>query len=407
MPSYRYTAVNPQGKWITGEIHGQGRDHVEALLMADGLTVEKLGEAEPAPSSDLRAISRREVAELMEQLAALTRSGLPLPSGLRAAGEELSSPALRATFRDLARRLESGEGLDAALASGGARFPAHVRGLVLAGARSGRLADVLGEYVRGANIGQEMRRKFRATLAYPLLTLALVVALVGFICHLSVRAIDDLVGKLPNLGFGNFGQKSFRQNEVLTIMARFIDAHGPAILLYTLATLAAVWASARLGLSPAARRRLACGCPVVGPLLRLAALTEFCHLLAMLIEAEMPLPEALELAGAGVQDADLSEACGRMARSVAAGNPLSVAVGLWPGVPAGLGQLFGWSEGHQGLAESLHLAGDMFEARTRSQASFAESVLSTAMLLLILWWIGFAIASLYLPLITAVRFLAG
>ena len=404
MPSYRYSATDPAGKYVTGAIRGDDLEQVRARLKSDGFDLDSISEVEEGPGAGSRVLSRAEVAEMIEQLATLTRSGLPLPSGLRAAGEELSSASLRSTFRDLAARIESGERLDDALASGSARFPAHVRGLVLAGSRSGHLADFLGEYVREANIADEMRRKFWATLAYPIFTLIVVIVLVGFICHLSVVAVGSMLGEMS---VWSRPHQQGAQLQFLRIMAGLVATYWPHALLGGLATVAVVAGTIRLGFGPVGRRRIACGLPVFGPLLRLSALTEFCHLLAMLIEAETPLPLALELAGDGVKDAELAESCRRMSRSVASGNPLSVAVRLWPGIPAGLGQLFDWSEGHGGLSESLHLAGEMFEARTRSQASYAGNFATILLLLLILWWVGFAVASLYLPLLTAIQWLSG
>jgi type II secretory pathway component PulF len=399
MPNFRYKATDAGGKRVSGEIEATSRDEAESLLRLDDLLVESMTEAGSRPSS---TISRGDAVELVEQLASLMRAGVPLASGLRAAGRELTSPSLRSTFLELADRLDSGTPLDEALASSGRRFPAQLRGLILAGSRSGRLADLLGEYVRAANLGSELRRLFWSTLAYPSIGLLAVLALVGFICSLSVKAIDTLIGN-----FTNFGVEGPRNVEALAAMARLITDHGPTILLGMVAVPFLIWATIRFAADPARRRRIYCSVPVVGPILRFTSLTEFCHLLAMLVEADLPLPVAFELAGSSVRDADVAEACGRMGRAVEQGEPLSVAMRLWPSLPAGLGQLFRWSEDRRNLPEALHLAGEMFESRARSQSSFASSVLATTLLLLILWWIGFAIATLYLPMISLISRLSG
>jgi type II secretory pathway component PulF len=402
MPNFRYNATDPAGKWISGEVEGPSLDEVEARLRGDGLRVENLTEADEEHPGRSSKASDREMVELIEQLASLTRSGLPLPSGLRAVGEEMVSPTLRAMFLELADKIESGVELDLALASSGRRFPPHLRSLILAGARSGRMADVLGEYVRSANLGSELRRVFWSTLAYPVFALVVVLALVGFVCSISNKAIEMMIGSLPD-----FGQRKSGAVEALTVMARFITDHGLELVLGLLAIPVVAWLTLRFLFGPARRRQILCGIPVLGPILRYASLTEFCHLLAMLIEADLPLPLALELAGQGVRDAEVAEATGRMRRAVEGGEPLSGAVLLWKSIPAGLGQLFYWSEGHRNLPEALHLAGDMFESRARSQSGFASVVLATFLLLLILWWVGFAVATLYLPMLSLIERLSG
>ncbi len=410
MPNFRYTASDAQGVWRTGEVEGDDREAVEARLARGGWVVESLREADSGPIEVAGgvALSRAEVAELVEQLASLTRSGLPLPSGLRAAGDELASPRLRSVFLDLATRMEAGEGLDRALASGNIRYPAHVRGLILAGGRSGRLAEFLGEYVRAANLGEELRRRFWRVVAYPLASLMVMLVISLFVCHLAVALVDDIEDDL-SIYRSFFGASQQRQpsGRALMVLARFIDQHGIEVALLGLLAGGAGWLAARWALGPARYRGLLCSIPVLGPLLRFSALTEFCHLLSMLLEAQTPLPEALRLAGAGVRDADLAETCARMGRLVAAGHPLSRAVTAWPKVPAGLGQLFRWSETAQNLPDALKMAGDMFEARARSQAAFSGNVVATLLTLLILWWVGFAVAVIYLPLINTISRLSG
>ncbi len=414
MPTFRYTASDAQGVWRTGEAEGAGRAEVEARFRADGWIVESLREADAEPVEVVEAtvggaLTRREVAELVGQLEALTRSGLPLPSGLRAAGEELDSPRLRAVFLDLAARVEAGQGLDQALGSAAVRYPPHVRGLIVAGGRSGRLAEVLGEYVRAANTGEDLRRRFWRVVAYPLFALVVMTMISLFVCHLAVILLDELEDDLSV--YRSFWSKNSPRANTggsgLMLLARFIDHRGLGVLLLGMLAGGAAWLATRWALGPARYRGLLGSIPVFGPLLRFSALAEFCHLLSMLLEAEVPLPEALTMAGSGVRDAELAQTCARMGRLVAAGHPLSRAVVAWPKVPAGLGELFGWSETARNLPGALRMAGDMFDARARSQAAFSGNVVATLLTLLILWWVGFALAVIYLPLINTISRLSG
>jgi type II secretory pathway component PulF len=399
MANYHYTATDARGQPVSGMIYATSREDLEELLRADDLLLLSASEVEPKSGP---RVSRNDVVELVEQLASLTRAGMPLASGLRAASEELDSSSLSSTFIELADRLDSGSYLEEALSLSSRGFPPQLRGLVLAGTRSGRLTDLLGEYVRAANLGSDLRRLLWSTLAYPAFGLIFVIGLVGFVCSLSVKAVDTLIGGLPD-----FGQKKLGSVELLASLARLISDHGLEILIGIMAIPLLLWATVRFTASPAQRRRILCSIPVIGPILRFTSLTEFCHLLGMLIEADLPLPIALELAGESVRDAEVAEACGRIGQAVEEGEPLSTAVNRWDSIPAGLGQLFRWSEDRRSLPEALHLAGEMFESRARSQSSFASSVLATLLLLLILWWVGFAIATLYLPMISLIDRLSG
>jgi len=401
MPRYLYRATDARRKRLTGEIEGEDRGHAEARLIEQGLLIETLDVVETVSDEQNQAVNRAELVELVEQLAALTRSGLPLPSGLRASAEETTSTRLRSTFFQIADLVESGEGLDEALSKTGGRFPPELRGLIAAGSRTGKLAEMLAQYVRCANLGSELRRLFFLKLAYPTLALILVVALVGALCALSIRAVEGLTGALRD-----FGGSQPTMARGLIGMTQFINDHGFEILIIGIAIPMVTWVAFQLCYGPAQRRRILCAVPVLGPVLRFTSLTEFCHILAMLIEAETPLPRAFELAGASVRDPEVAEACRAMGRAIEGGETLSLAMRRWPTVPAGLGQLFRWSEDRDRLPDALHLAGEMFEARARSQSSYASQVAATFVLLLVLWWLGFAIAAVYLPFFSLIQMIS-
>ena len=93
--------------------------------------------------------------------------------------------------------------------------------------------------------------------------------------------------------------------------------------------------------------------------------------------AGSPLPEALRLTGEGVQNDDLDRACQAMAADVERGSDLlPEAMAGRPELPTGLARLLRWATDQNAIAEILHMAGEMFEARARGQATFAGTVMA-------------------------------
>ena len=402
--SFSFEATDEHGQTQSGQLAAPDRQAAEAQLQARGWTVRSIETALATQPKGQSPLTEREVVGLLEQLRTLTQAGVPLPSGLRAASAELESAPIRAACADLARHLDQGRSLDAALLAEADRFPAHLRGLVHAGARSGRLADVLGEVVQASNLGHELRGRIWAALAYPAVVLVIVIILTGVICHLSSQIIDGIA-----LDFASFNPQrpdTTSTTAALLALTQFIAAYDAYLVVGFVGVVLLGWLGARLLVKPAVRRRLLGSLPLVGPLSRFVALAEFCHLTALLVDAATPLPEAIDLAGSSVGDAALAEDCRATAAAVAAGEPFSQALQVWSGLPAGLGQLLAWGEAQQSVGEALRFAGDMFEARAESQATFTRQVLSGSLLLLIVWFLGFAIATIYLPITLAIRSLS-
>jgi type II secretory pathway component PulF len=328
-------------------------------------------------------------AEFVTYLATLTRTGLPLPAGLRALSSELPSRRLRHAMNETARRLELGTPLDAAVIEQAERFPPHLRGLIVAGSRSGRLADVLGQYVRYVSLGTSLRKRFRSVVLYPIILVAFLAGLYLFLCHAIVQSFEFILK--------DFGVEVPGITKTLFLLARITREHG-AWLCTAVATVSVIsLLTIRIVATPAQRRHAMTSIPLYGPMLRWSTLAEFCHMVGLLVDADTPLPEALALAGQGVNDAELSRIALEMRRAVEHGRTLSESLVLWPGCPAGLREVLDGSEGGGRLAESLHLAGDMFEARAQTQASFAATMVAVLTVMLVIWGIGFLFTAIYMP----------
>jgi type II secretory pathway component PulF len=338
-----------------------------------------------------------ETGELSRQIADLTRAGLPLAAGLAALSEELPRGRLRRSMSDLARALEAGAPLDQAIGDQKERIPSHLQGLVVAGIRSGRIADVLARFSSFAGLGVELKRRLVLSLAYPLLTLAITLGLFFFVSTFVVQQFEQI--------FKDFSIPLPALTIFIILSARVVNrACGPFGVV--ILSLVVAWLAARLVLKPAVRRGLSTQLPLFGPISAATRLSEFCHLLALLLEGQLPLPEALRLTGEGLQDSDMDRSCGIMAREVESGRSFAQAMSKLQRFPPGLPRLLGWAENRMSLSELLHLAGVLFETQARSRATLAATTVTVVCVIMVLALI-MVIPGLFLPLITLISALSG
>src|SRR5205823_11050418 len=68
----------------------------------------------------------------------------------------------------------------------------HLRGLVIAGVRTGQLGDVLGQFSGYASIGAELKRRMWLSLAYPLLSMAIAVTLFACVSAVLVPQFESM-----------------------------------------------------------------------------------------------------------------------------------------------------------------------------------------------------------------------
>ena len=343
-------------------------------------------------------LTAEETARLSEQVAGLVKAGLPLGPGLRALGEEVPRGRLRRSLSELAAALDRGEPLDAAVEEQKDRIPPHLRGLVLGGIRSGRLGDVLGRFTGYMSIGTELNRKLWLSLAYPIMSILVALVLFLFV-HLVVVVMFESI-------FRDFGMDLPRMTVGMLLFSRFLRAAWPVLAILATA-LAVLWLVSRLVLKAPARRSLATRVPVLGGVWRSISWAEFSHLLALLLESRLPLPEALQLTGQGVQNEDLDRACQAMAADVERGMPLARAMVGRPELPTGLSRLLRWASDNNAIADILHMAGEMFEARARGQATFAGTVMAVLAAFVVIWGVFTVVFGLMLPMVTLISRLSG
>jgi type II secretory pathway component PulF len=345
-----------------------------------------------------RRLSEDEALELSAQLSGLVRAGLPMGASLAAMAEEMPRGRLRRAMADLAHGLESGKPLDQVFDEQEARIPLHLRGLVAAGIRTGRLGELLGEFSMLTTTGIELRRRLRLNLAYPTLSLLITLAVFAFVGIFVVPQFEAI--------FRDFGIPLPGITVIILTLAR-----RTAAVWHTLAVIAGLLVVLAVGVPmifrPATVRGIASRLPLVGGIWRWTSLAEFCHTLGLLLEHRLPMPEALRVAGEGVQDASLETASRRMVEDVEDGRTLAEAMGQRNEFPPRLPRLLNWGEKRGTLPDVLHMAGDMFGARASAHSTFTASALGIACFIVIIIGVNLVVLGLMLPMVTLISKLSG
>jgi type II secretory pathway component PulF len=344
------------------------------------------------PSLDAsRRLSAEEATELAARVAELTKAGLPLGDGLRALAAELPGRRLPGVLEVLANRLDAGEDLAVAMNSIGRHLPPHLRGLVLAGLKSGRLAEALEEYVDLERSQGDLRRRLLSSLLYPLVLLGVLTFIMVFarlyILGAFVRVFMDFNCALPML-------------TIWFINSSWVATWGMVVLFCLMVAVPA-------GLVTASRASplwsLLYKIPMLGPLLRWSHVAQFARLMGLLTEQDVPLPDALRLTAGGLRDSRLALGCRETAEDVENGWPLAETMARKRQFPASMMPMIEWGQRTPALPEAFRGIAEMFEGRIRSQGSLMESVLLPAMVFLTVTFVGVFVIAMMLPMIELIK----
>jgi type II secretory pathway component PulF len=395
MPRYAYIAFDAQGARVSGEIEASDPDAVVARLTAQGLRIESVRLATEGYAAGALAgesgprLSSADLREVGSHISEIVSAGLPLEAGLAAVAEEFPRGRVRRALQAIVRDLETGTDLETSLKAH--RTPAYLPALVRAGQRSGRTAEVLENFITGSQVVSDLRHTVWIGLAYPL-------GLLLFLFPLALFLQMKIIPQFKAI-FEGFEIRLPAITMIMLSISTFLESHGWEALGTFVFVVVLTLAAIRLSLGEVGTRRLVCNIPVVGPFLRWIAMARFAPVLSLLIEARVPLDEALLLAGEAAGDAEIREDCGKLAACVRAGQPLEEAVHEVKRFPASFVRALSWERRHEGFPEVLQSMADMYAGRARAFVALLMATMPYFLMALVGGVVGFVVIALFMPLI--------
>ncbi|MCA8987183.1 MAG: type II secretion system F family protein [Planctomycetaceae bacterium] len=328
MPNYHYTAVDQNGRAITGELFALSReDALAQLSQAQGLEVQSLEElksdaAEPAQPS----LSQKQSEYLASQIAELASSSLPLEEGLRRLGDEQESMSafghsrLKTLLYQLANKLEGGVSLDKVLEElGGAE---DLIAAIRVGTKTGNASSAIAQYVTYVRSLSHLRARLSLAFFYP----AVLFSMAVIIILLFLRVIAPQMSQLF-AGF-QFNVELPLITLVMIRTAEFTEQYLPTVMIITPLLVVGLILFWRFG-PPRYVRTIQLSIPVFGSILHALLLARFSHCLAFLMENMVPMYESIQVAGMSSGDPLLREATDKWSERLEQGDsPMDAAEGL-------------------------------------------------------------------------------
>lgn len=315
MPTYRYLALDLEGRRRRDVIQAENERHARELLSDRGLFARHLEEIRGARQRRRgQRLDAERLTLLTRQLATLIDAGIPIGQALEALASQADREAARALLLSLVNRVREGYSLADSLKAHPASFDRLYVALVAAGERAGQLPQVLERLADHLERSQRQRQKAKGALVYPLV---LILVSVGVVSGLMTYVVPRLAAQfersdmtLPWLTRG------------LIALADAMQSLGP----WLLATLLLLGlAAARLLRRPAIRlkvdRRLLT-LPRLGELLLLLDSARLTRTLAILTLSGIPLVDALRVSRDTLANACLRHHLGEVEEAVTSGVSL-------------------------------------------------------------------------------------
>jgi type IV pilus assembly protein PilC len=383
-----------------GQIHQQVAEAASEKELRERFTEQGFLIYSIRPRSEARTLARRlpgrarkldaeKFLIFNQQFVTLVRAGLPILKSLELLAERLTEPKLARYIRAVRDEVKTGASLSEAFAAQGV-FPSIYVTSVMAGEKSGALAEVLERYISYQRLALAVRKKILLSLLYPSLLIVLVIALIVFLVTYVVP---------------NFAQLYSSMETELPMATQVLIAVGTTARNYILAGVAALagaglafrwWSSTERGREAVDRWKLRT--PLVGDIWIKYQVAQLGRVLSTLLLGGIPLVAALETAGQSLGSSLLRGALEKVRRLVKEGQSLSSALqstGLIPPLAIDMVEV---GESTGALASMLASVAEFFEDDVTTRMQAALSLIEPVIMIFMGGFVAFVLISLYLPI---------
>lgn len=224
MPYFNYSGYDAKGKSTRGTIEAPSSIQAVDRLTERGIVVVdvKVAEEKKGRVAGKKLLSLEGHIFFCRSLASYLKSGLPLVDSLRIMSKQTGSKNMRPVLEKLLADVEGGRKFHTALAETGA-FRESLWRVSESGEQSGTLINVLEEAASEFKLEDDLKRKIRGAMTYPIVMAVVGIGVVTFMLTYVVPKITEL--------FEDMHQTLPLPTRMLMGMSDFLSSYGLYILI--------------------------------------------------------------------------------------------------------------------------------------------------------------------------------
>ena len=398
LQEYAYRAVDGTGGAIVkGTLEAVSENAVVSKLRVQGLTpVSVMAVSKTGLNRDVsipgfrKRVTVSELAVMAKQMAGLMNAGLPLMRTLSILIEQTEGKQLQRALVAVHADVESGASLSIAMGRHPDVFPPLMVSLIRVGETGGFLGQTLTSIAETYGNESELQNKIRTATTYPMVVL--VIAIIGVL--VMVTFIVPIFEKM----FTGIGSSLPAPTQILVTLSHNMVWILP--LLVVLALAGWVWWT-RNRRTDRVRRfvdPLKLKMPVFGHLATKIAVARFTRNLSMMLQAGVPLVQALSIVGQAANNIVIEQAVHDIQESIRQGRSFAAPLAKAGVFPSMVAQMVAVGEESGTLAEMLASIADVYENEVQTATDQLTATIEPVLIVGIGILIGGMVISLYLPI---------
>jgi type IV pilus assembly protein PilC len=387
---FLWEGKDKKGNRVKGR--GLAKDEMEmrADLRRQGIAASKVRKERQLFKSDGR-VTAEDIAVFARQLATMLTAGIPMVQAFEIIGVGHDKPAMQKLVLAIKADIETGNALNQALAKHPLYFDDLFVNLVEAGEHAGALETVLDKIATYKEKTEALKKKIKKALFYPAAVLAVAVIVTVILLIFVIPQFESL--------FKGFGADLPAFTQIVINMSRWMQDNGWILLAVLLGVgYAFMYFYKRSRPMRQFVDRMSLQVPVIGPILKKAAIARFARTLATMFGAGVPLVEAMKSVAGATGNIVYQDAVLKMRDEISTGLRMQRAMentGLFPNMVV---QMIAVGEESGSLDEMAAKVADFYEADVDAAVDALSSLLEPLIMVILGVLVGGLVVAMYLPI---------
>ena len=398
---FQYSAMGADGSPKTGTLEASDKRTAIKELRSQSLVPTSLKPVTANQGSSKAQIStaegkrrgrvgRKQITSFTRELAALLGAGIPVSQALSSLSEEEENAALSQIIQELSEGLRSGLALSEAMEAKPKLFNDLYVSMVRVGEEAGALEEVMNDLADMMEHQDEVRGEMSAAVSYPLFVLGFgflsVTILLGFVLPRLFGMLQDMLDTLP------------LPTLILLGVANFLKSYGLWVLIGIVGCAVPLVQYLRTSKGQMAFDKFKLAMPVIGPVVRSAALSRFAQTLGALAKNGVSLLPALKIVEDTIGNRALGAQVALVAEDTRGGDSLAQPLKRLKMFPATAIQMIRVGEESGTLDSMLLKVAAIEERRLRGKTKTVINLVAPVLILGVGAVIGFIVVAILLPI---------
>src|ERR671910_1539031 len=395
MALYAYRALDKQGEIVQDKLQGSGELAVAHELRQQGLMVIDVKEQNVAQKDILAPFKGVRLADLVvfsRQLATMINAGLPIVRELYILSEQTENPKLVDVVVAVRKDVEAGLSLSESLEKHPEVFSRLYTEMVKAGETGGILDGVLLRVADQLEREQDLRRKIRSAMTYPIVVFILAILassfMLIFIVPIFAGLFQDLGGTLP------------LPTRVCMLLSDMLTSLW-GVLVYAAMGLGVYlffrWKKTERGRKVWGRAVLRIPAKI-GDVVQKAVLARFARTLGTLSAAGVPILQAIEITATSSGNWVVEKALLKSRDAIREGIPIYKPLEEEPVFPPMVTRMIAVGEETGDVDGMLTKIAEFYESEVDAAVKALTSIIEPLMIVIVGGIVGAIVISMYLPM---------